>query len=478
MISLRNLTTLTALVALATADIHHRMTHTALTAPMSLYPGEVTNTYHHLEIPKGPISVVSFEADVVESDEDGNVVAVPLADAYLHHHVVFSDHKFYERQKNWWSPMKPKGANRGVNFGAGTESRGTRQVFPSPYRFTTVEGEDNLLANVHIINTRGMEARDAHKCLECPCSSEDRMLVGADEDATALFSAVAPRKGSENQCNSVLLGENNTSCSPSTYFGGLYCCEDGEYCMDAFKDVPDKPEKSTYHLRYTIEYEPVSTDTRPLYLAACCDATGDVDLPGNIEYDIPQCAGGEDDDCVHVLETTQELHGASSGAFGTGGSGSEEDEYVEVVYMVGHLHRGGVSVTLYVNDTELLCESLPTYGDGEPGEIGNEPGYINSMSSCTFDPPLVLRTTEKIRVVGKYNSTEPHTGVMSLFYVAVADVPQEPGDARSWTLGRSVFAIFVAMAVGLALLVTVLHWKRCGKRRNYDEVDTSVTIEV
>jgi len=475
---LRNLLLTVASLALATAgDIHRRMTHTALTAPMSLYPGEVANKYLRLEIPKGPISIVSFEADVVESDEDGNVVAVPLADAYLHHHVVFSDHKFYEREKNWWSPMKPKGANRGVSFGAGTESRGTRQAFPSPYRFTTVKGEDSLIANVHIINTRSMEARDAHKCLECPCSSEDRMLGGNDDNVTALFSAVVPRKGLENHCNSFLLAEDNTSCSPSAYFGGLYCCEDGEYCMDAFKDdVPDKPEKSTYHLRYTIEYEPVSRDTKPLYLAACCDATGDVDLPGNIEYDIPQCApGGEDEDCVHVLETTQTLHGASSDAFGTGGSRSEEDKYVEVVYMVGHLHRGGISVALYLNDTELLCESLPTYGSGEPGEIGNEPGYINSMSSCTFDPPLVLRTTEKIRVVGKYNSSEPHQGVMSLFYIAVSDMPQEPEDVRSRTHGGSVL---VATAVGLALLAAILHWRRYDKRRQYDAVDTSINIEV
>jgi len=357
--------------------------------------------------------------------------------------------------------MKPKGANRGVSFGAGTESRGTRQSFPSPYRFTTIEGEDSLLANVHIINTRSMETRDARRCLECPCSSS--------ED-----NAVATRKGMQNHCNSVLLRENNTSCSPETYYGGLYCCEDGEYCLDEFKDAPDKPEKSTYHLRYTIEYEPVSHDTKPLYLAACCDATGDVDSPGNVEYDIPQC--GEGEDCVHVLETTQTLHGAASGAFGTGGSKSDGDAYVEVVYMVGHLHRGGISVALYVNDTALLCESLPTYGSGGPGEIGNESGYINSMSSCTFDPPLVLRTTERIRVVGRYNSTEAHTGVMSLFYVAVADLPPGQGRrVRATTLGGSVL---VAMAVGVALLVAILHWKRYDKRRLYDAVETSGNIEV
>merc|ERR1712150_366064 len=130
----------------------------------------------------------------------------------------------------------------------------------------------------------------------------------------------------------------------------------------------------------------------------------------------------------------QELHGASSRGFGTHDGLEEEDIYVDVVYMVGHLHRGGMSLTATVESTgEVLCESFPTYGTGEPGEIGNEPGYINSMSACTFDPPRRMKTTEKLKIVGKYNSTEAHTGVMALFYIAIADVPGQEGGAASVT---------------------------------------------
>jgi hypothetical protein len=139
------------------------LTFTALTKPLPLFPGEVTNTWHHIDIPPGPIAISGFAADIVEKDPvTGNLVAVPIGDAYLHHHVVYSSHEHYKNQKHWWSPMKPAAANRGVGFGAGTESRGTWQSFPYPYRFTTVEGEgknqDFLLLLLHIIfNIWGLE---------------------------------------------------------------------------------------------------------------------------------------------------------------------------------------------------------------------------------------------------------------------------------------------------------------------------------
>mmetsp|Transcript_1570 Transcript_1570/g.3585 ORF Transcript_1570/g.3585 Transcript_1570/m.3585 type:complete len:307 (-) Transcript_1570:102-1022(-) len=189
---------------------------------------------------------------------------------------------------------------------------------------------------------------------------------------------------------------------------------------------------------------------KSLYLASCCDASGDESRKGNIEYDIPKCKE-DDEECVHVLETIQSLHGPAAPATKVTTTSSEtaiierttsdgvlvatkqneeqEEEatahYVDVVYAVGHLHRGGISTTLYFANGTTLCESLPTYGTGEVGEIGNEPGYINSMSACTFDPPLRMKSTERIRVVGVYDASEAHTGVMSLFYVAIADADDD-----------------------------------------------------
>eukprot|EP00339_Tiarina_fusa_P026394 CAMPEP_0117053788 /NCGR_PEP_ID=MMETSP0472-20121206/37222_1 /TAXON_ID=693140 ORGANISM="Tiarina fusus, Strain LIS" /NCGR_SAMPLE_ID=MMETSP0472 /ASSEMBLY_ACC=CAM_ASM_000603 /LENGTH=565 /DNA_ID=CAMNT_0004769015 /DNA_START=31 /DNA_END=1728 /DNA_ORIENTATION=+ len=504
------------------AEYGNTLTFTALTKPLPLFPGEVTNTWHHLDIPPGPIAISEFSADVVEKDPTGDLVPVPLGDAYLHHHVVYSSHKHYENQKHWWSPMKPAAANRGVGFGAGTESRGTPQRFPYPYRFTTVAGEDELVANVHVINTRSMPMGSAHQCLECPCTAEDRVSRAAierkrekkkgwfrfrDQDEmstvskqsglgnTTLLESVIDRRSNWTRCNTQLVKEGNSACRPESYYGGLICCEHGEFCMDDYfmtkQQIADSDNstQSVYYLRYSLTYEPLTQGIQPLYLAACCDASGNLTSSGNIEYDVPKlCDGpgaigdgdGDGYACIHRLETVQTLHGAATGAFGTGSAVEDEDVYVDVVYMVGHLHRGGISMKAYhAANNSLLCESLPIYGTGGTGEIGNEPGYINSMSTCLFDPPLRMKTTEKIRVVGSYNATESHTGVMSLFYIAVADPPgtRIGGDASSIGFWKHFQPLAIFVAAGVVIGATWQFVTRYGymatRRSGYEAVPSS-----
>lgn len=459
-------------------------TITRLTAPLPLRPGEVTNTYHKLPIPPGPIAIYEFKADVVEKDSDGNVVPTPLSDAYLHHHVVLSEHEAHKHQKHWWSPMKPERANRGVGFGAGTESRGTPQKFYHPFAFTTVEGEDELVANVHVINTRDMPAKDARRCLECPCTSSDVFASNG-----TILGSVASRRQHWDRCNAELLDEDNTACRPDTYYGGLVCCEDGEFCLDeydpdaeAYDGVKEASGPvSTFYLRYTLTYAKATEENRPLYLAACCDASGNDTSSGNIEYDIPKLCdewdsldGEEDgDSCVHELSTVQMLHGTTSVPFGLDGldgkaaGGGEE---VDVVYMVGHLHRGGIDVTASDAVTgEVICKSLPSYGTGN--EIGNEKGYINGMSTCVFDPPRRMRTTDPIRITSSYDAREAHTGVMSLFYIAIADV-----DDASNKDGGSLRVPATAMqwaGVGAVLAIMVVAGSRYverNKRKDYEMV--------
>merc|ERR1711907_419092 len=70
----------------------------------------------------------------------------------------------------------------------------------------------------------------------------------------------------------------------------------------------------------------------------------------------------------------------------------EEDpnELVGLVYAVGHLHVGGLSLDLYDDETgELIFHSEPTYGDGL--DAGNEKGYLVGMSDCVFDPPRAMK---------------------------------------------------------------------------------------
>ncbi|KAI9921625.1 hypothetical protein PsorP6_000806 [Peronosclerospora sorghi] len=432
--------------------------YTALTPPMELSQGEVTNTFHLLSIPKGPIAVYRFEADVVTKDGDGNVVPVPTYDAYLHHHVFGSTHHQYNAMKSRWAPMKPENFSRSVAFGAGTECRGTPQEFYFPYAFMTVEGEDAWLANVHIINTRNMPPPQAHRCLECPCTSEN----------TFTAESVLRRPF---RCNAQLLYENNTVCARETYHGGLRCCKDAVFCLDHEElQVEAAARTATYFLRYSLEYAPIVPENRPLYLAACCDASGDLAHMGNVEYDVPVCDPATHPGCVHTLSTRQRLDNGSIPLYAYRQHPPEPAREVELVYAVGHQHRGGLGIQLYDDATgELLCASVPEYGSGT--EAGNEDGYVVSMSTCTFNPPRRMRTTDIVRIVALYNNTVPHTGVMSLMYVALSDFPLEPQAAAaklvepavgksSW--GWILLAVSAVVAACAVVMTGIIRWKHRG----------------
>ncbi|KAJ0400272.1 hypothetical protein P43SY_006112 [Pythium insidiosum] len=438
-------------------------TFTALTGRLDLSQGEVTNTFHKLKIPTGPIAVYRFVADVVEKDAEGNVIPVPIFDAYLHHHVVGSNHEAYQEEKTKWGPMKPSAFSRSVGFGAGTESRGTPQEFYYPYAFATIEGEDEWIANVHVINTRKLPTETAHHCLECPCTSEDVFTE----------NAVNGFKFASEDCNAELRYENNSVCSVKTYHGGLRCCENGAFCLERSELSKEEP-KSTYYLRYTISYSEIVPEIRPLYLASCCDASGDMDHYGNIEYDIPVCNPEIHPGCVHTLSTRQRLDrdGASLFSFRQSrGQLPAVDREVELVFAVGHQHRGGMGMSIYNDATgELVCNSVPQYGSGH--EVGNEKDYVVAMTPCTFDPPVRMRASDVIRVVALYNNTLPHTGAMSLMYLAVSDVGTDSVElsaaARAHRAGSfwAYPAVFAGAAVGTLVLALVVV-KRVKQRRGY-----------
>ncbi|KAH7492537.1 hypothetical protein PRIC1_002012 [Phytophthora ramorum] len=430
------------LCSLAAGEKPETQRFTALTPPLALSQGEVTNTFHRLPIPKGPIAVHRFAAEVVERDANGDVVPVPTFDAYLHHHVFGSTHKQYDAMKSRWAPMKPKNFSRSVAFGAGTECRGTPQEFYFPYAFMTVEGEDEWMANVHIINTRKLAPERAHRCLECPCTSEDKFTVDT-------VNGIHFRNGS---CNAQLRFEDNTVCAAETYHGGLRCCENAEFCLEQEELEVAAASDATYHLRYSLDYAEIVPENRPLYLAACCDASGDLENMGNIEYDVPVCDPDTHPGCVHTLSTRQRLDNGSIPLFSYRQHPSEPEREVELVYAVGHQHRGGLGIQLYDDATgDLLCASVPEYGSGS--EAGNEDGYVVAMSTCTFDPPRRMRTTDIVRIVALYNNTVPHTGVMSLMYMALSDFPLNGAAAVKTT--DTVAATVTAVSAGSSNWVMV-----------------------
>ncbi|EQC37065.1 hypothetical protein SDRG_05292 [Saprolegnia diclina VS20] len=452
-------------LALLGAVVAERKTFTAYTQPITLEQGGISNAFHVLKIPKGPIAVYRFAGDIVEIAADGTVIPTPTYDAYLHHHVVGSRHKRYANQEGKWTPMKPKGAYRGVGFGAGTEARGTPQEFHYPYAFFTTEGEDEWIANVHILNTRQMSPAQAHRCLECPCTAEDDFSNGTIN-------------GVENphECSPQLLYDNNTVCNFATYTGGLWCCNTGEFCLEKNELPAPAPPTSTYYMRYTIDYDEIQPENKELYLAGCCDASGDLLHHGAVEYDVPKCNPDENPGCVYTISARQHV-GTGNVVFDLGEDYTLDDREVELVYAVGHQHRAGLGIHLY-NDTtdEHICSSMPTYGNGTVA--GNENGYVIAMSTCTFDPPLRMRTTDVLRIVASYDSTLAHTGVMSLWYLAIADVPKETTTkvlAPAASTDSNGWGYVVGGLVAVAVAATAAVVYRRHTRQGYAQVEGDKT---
>ena len=455
-------------------------TFSALTNPMELRPGEVGNSFHEIKVPEGPIAVYSFVAEVVKVDANGDIVPALLSEAYLHHHVVTA--RMTDSSSS--SPMKPAPKiSRTIGFGSGTESRLTPHNFSHPYAFVTEEGQDTWEANVHIINTGSLSESQAHRCLECPCTSQQ-----FDFDAGTINNQTFKADG----CNGQLLLEANSRCSLETYHGGLWCCEHNDLCLEA-SELPLEMPSTTFSLRYTVQYSDVRPDVRPLYIAGCCDASGDLAEAGAIEYDVPECDAKADPGCVHSLATRQPLGGYNS-IYG-GKAAYDPEQLVDIVFAVGHQHRGGMGIHLFDDATgESLCESHPRYGT-EEGVVGNEKGYIIEMTTCRFDPPLKRRLKDVLRVVALYDSFEAHTGVMSLMYIAIADSSEDgldgepvvqmipltasddeelhvPADARALQLGMMPLLglmLGAAMAVGAALGVAGTYVYMRVMTRTHDE---------
>merc|ERR1719387_3448490 len=125
------------------------------------------------------------------------------------------------------------------------------------------------------------------------------------------------------------------------------------------------------------------------------DASGYLDVTrGNIEYDVPACdlSNTRPEDCIYESSTVNFISGEID---------ADDDSLMSIPYTVGHLHVGGIDVTLYDDDT----------------------GEVIGMTPCSFLTPPVFPKNKKVRTVARYNNTESHTGVMGLMLSTMYEVP-------------------------------------------------------
>jgi len=99
---------------------------------------------------------------------------------------------------------------------------------------------------------------------------------------------------------------------------------------------------------------------------------------------------------------------------------------MDIVFMYGHLHMGGINVTHGVLDGNtpnylVRCDSVPTYGSGGNATAGNETGYLVGMGTCTYNPPIKIPAGSKFHMECFYHNDQYHDAVMCWSLFAAVD---------------------------------------------------------
>ncbi|MED6148850.1 hypothetical protein PIB30_056934 [Stylosanthes scabra] len=350
-----------------------------LSPKIELRAGESSNKlYYGVDFPKGHIALKSFNAELV--DEQGN--SVPLYEAYLHHWIVM----------RYFQPKNDTNTSKGIDivqnsglcqpntlpyyFGVGSETRGVKTQIPDPYGIevgTPPKGYDEKwVINVHAIDTRGVQ--DKIGCIECRC---DLYNITKDSDGNPL---------------------------DPNYHGGLQCCPDESQCL---LKKGFEAHNRTLYLRYTVKWVTWEHHILPLrvYVLDVTDVVKNNTHNCLVEYDVLPCNKGRKhgDKCIDVRKAKLPM-----------------DKGGYVVYGVAHEHVGGTGSTLYGQAGNVICNSLPKYGNGS--EAGNEKGYVVGMTTCYPQPGSIkISNGEVLTLEVDYSNTKLHSGVMGLFYLLVAD---------------------------------------------------------
>lgn len=417
------------------------------------------------------VAITGFENQVTRMDNaTGKEMAVPCSDLYNHHWNLFmasskngfSDEEYAQMSSHHGSSSSQHGAPkpqvaslRGAipvrqvfSEANGNEHRGTFHGTPKGY--AQLLDSPATLSLVHMsINTRnpdghGLDPRGAPQpknsvslmegagdgfsgLLECPCTTR-RKINYTDH-------TIDGRKW-ENSCipGGPLDVSNNTICKFEEYVkrGGLACCQDMTILLDA--DQPDYQEDTYFHkLRiYYEEYDPaeISNAFRLHY---------EIEFGPN-EYNVERCPDGTPPEhCIQELSVdlrAADLFGGLSWPndparlnctyyedvwCGQIADVEVEGGFFNLLNMAFHQHSPalveGELINLETNVT--ICKGVPTKGT-KVGEPLNELDYGVAIPACVWGSaeeglpaPPVLHISTPLRMVGRYDSTVPHYGVMS-----------------------------------------------------------------
>lgn len=271
-------------------------------------------------------------------------------------------------------------------FGIGAESRNSPVRFPPGFGYHVPNGT-HWSANIHLLRSEGLAGENPFKatkeCNECYYS---------------------PGKGQ--------------GCTPE-YNGTFNCCgeADAEGKMRCAIS-PNPPPARDYRLRYTFNYTEEVTKVRPVYV-------GTVAAPNcRVFYSALRNDSQPIEHSGYRLTVPARM---------------------TVLLAVGHLHVGGINISLSING-QAVCTSFPTYGT-QPGVAGNEKGYLVRMSDCidSSTGALELHKGDELAIDSHYfvgsddsrllYSDGTHLNVMSYIYLGYyrpAESKHRDLDATFW----------------------------------------------
>lgn len=273
--------------------------------------------------------------------------------------------------------------------------------------------------------------------LECPCTTRVHINGTAGTINGGAFNGDCEGR---HEPLSDLLDNKNPTCWASTYVGGLSCCGDGEFLLDADQEPPAFVDEVFVRFRfYFEEYDAAKhQDINHVEWASNgCDSGCGGKCPNgcrHIEYDVVKGVGSKYGSDVQVFQSTFPA-GDMLAASCTPKDGQCMDTRTvdpkkgfKLIMAAAHCHAPNCIRQELINKDsgEVLCNGTTKLGQSEANY--DEAGYLYTppcLWGATEDglmaPPVLFKNTT-LQMVTYFNSTWGHPGQMGIWQMKAAVV--------------------------------------------------------
>jgi len=262
----------------------------------------------------------------------------------------------------------------------------------------------------------------------CLCSSSIATIAGIPYDGDC-----KPEPLSD------LLVDNNPTCQVSSYVGGLACCLNHMYLLDADQTPPDFIDEVFFKFRFYFEdYDPTAHQViRHVEWSqnGCDSGAGGPNPHGcrHIEFDVVQGTGSKLGPDIQMFQSTFQAGGMLETSCSPNDGQCMDGSKVgpggfKLILAATHCHAPNCLKQELINlDTgEILCSAVPIVGKSE--EVFDEMGYLYAPP-CTwgsaaegFLEPPVLQMKTNMQMISYFNSTYAHPGQMGIWQMKAAYV--------------------------------------------------------